>query len=424
MARRVRDSNLESRAAREKLKPAGKPYYRTIGRGLHLGYRKGKLGEGRWVVRRYMGNQDYAVETIATADDRRDADGSAVLDFWQAQDLARKMAASPKQTGAGALTVRRAVEEYIEHLKIKGRSVVDTEKRAQAFIYDQLGNVVIDALTTKQLRDWLSGIATSPARIRTRKGEKQRYRDFDPNDEESVRRRRSTANRTLTVLKAALNHHFREGHVTSDTAWRKVEPFEAVDSVRVRYLQLAEAKRLINACSPDFRPLVQAALLTGARYGELVRLEIQDFNPDSETVTIRRSKSGKSRRIELTDEGAAFFRQHCTGRAGGDLMFKTKTGGAWGASHQLRPMAEACTNARLNPPISFHGLRHTWASLSVMNGMPLMVVAQNLGHADTRMVEKHYGHLAPSYVREAVRKGAPKFDLSFDEKVAPLPARV
>ena len=44
-----------------------------------------------------------------------------------------------------------------------------------------------------------------------------------------------------------------------------------------------------------------------------------------------------------------------------------------------------------------------------MGGMPLMVVAKNLGHADTRMVERHYGHLAPSYVAEAVRKHAPKF---------------
>jgi integrase len=61
------------------------------------------------------------------------------------------------------------------------------------------------------------------------------------------------------------------------------------------------------------------------------------------------------------------------------------------------------------PPLNFHALRHTWASLSVMGGMPLMVVAKNLGHADTRMVERHYGHLAPSYVAEAVRKHPPKF---------------
>jgi hypothetical protein len=46
-----------------------------------------------------------------------------------------------------------------------------------------------------------------------------------------------------------------------------------------------------------------------------------------------------------------------------------------------------------------------------LNGVPLMVVAKNLGHADTRMVEKHYGHLAPGYVADAIRAGAPKFGI-------------
>jgi hypothetical protein len=32
---------------------------------------------------------------------------------------------------------------------------------------------------------------------------------------------------------------------------------------------------------------------------------------------------------------------------------------------------------------------------------PLMVAARNLGHADTRMVERHYGYLAPSYIADA-----------------------
>ena len=58
-----------------------------------------------------------------------------------------------------------------------------------------------------------------------------------------------------------------------------------------------------------------------------------------------------------------------------------------------------------------------------MAGMPLMVVARNLGHADTRMVEKHYGHLAPSYVADAVRKSAPKFGFKPERKVVPLGGR-
>jgi hypothetical protein len=49
-----------------------------------------------------------------------------------------------------------------------------------------------------------------------------------------------------------------------------------------------------------------------------------------------------------------------------------------------------------------------------MNGVPLLVVAGNLGHTDTRMVEKHYGHLAPSYQADEIRKGAPTFGIRAD----------
>src|SRR4051794_35810372 len=78
----------------------------------------------------------------------------------------------------------------------------------------------------------------------------------------------------------------------------------------------------------------------------------------------------------------------------------------WAMSHQLRPIADASAAARLEPAANFHALRHTWASHRVMAGAPLMVVAQALGHADTRIVEKHYGHLAPSYVRDVIRATA------------------
>ena len=49
-----------------------------------------------------------------------------------------------------------------------------------------------------------------------------------------------------------------------------------------------------------------------------------------------------------------------------------------------------------------------------------MVVARNLGHADTRMVERHYGHLAPSFIADAIRKHAPKFGIKPTSNVRPL----
>jgi hypothetical protein len=38
-----------------------------------------------------------------------------------------------------------------------------------------------------------------------------------------------------------------------------------------------------------------------------------------------------------------------------------------------------------------------------MKGVPLAVIATQLGHSDIRMVEKHYGHMAPNYVADTVR---------------------
>jgi hypothetical protein len=58
-----------------------------------------------------------------------------------------------------------------------------------------------------------------------------------------------------------------------------------------------------------------------------------------------------------------------------------------------------------------------------MNGVPLLVVAKNLGHSDTHMVEKHYGHLSPSYIDEAIRAGAPRFDAPEAARVVPLQPR-
>jgi integrase len=428
MARRVKDKALDSREARSKLKARGKPYYRAIERGLHLGYRKLRNGApGTWVARHYVGKQSYQVESIGAADDLSDADGVAILDYWQAQNKARERMVERAHGAAGKtgpLTVAAAMDAYLEFLDNHRKSGYDARRRDLAFIRPKLGETEVADLTATLMRKWHADLAKQPPRLRTKEGEEQKYRKLGK-DGESMRRRRASANRTLTILKAALNMAWREHpkKVLSNAEWHRVEPFENVDAARVRYLSVAEAKRVINACDPDFRRLVQAGLETGARYGELAALEVQDFNPDAGTIAIRQSKGGKARHVVLTDEGVAFFKQVCAGRTGHEIMLQKAAGGGWLKSHQKRPMAEASARAKIAPPISFHGLRHTWASLAVMNGTPLMVVAKNLGHSDTRMVEKHYGHLAPSYIADAIRAGAPRFGFEPDRKIAAFTGR-
>jgi hypothetical protein len=56
----------------------------------------------------------------------------------------------------------------------------------------------------------------------------------------------------------------------------------------------------------------------------------------------------------------------------------------------------------------------------VMRGVPLPVVAAQLGHSDTRMVEKHYGHLAPTYIADTVRAAFDRMGLLHADNVSTL----
>ncbi len=122
-----------------------------------------------------------------------------------------------------------------------------------------------------------------------------------------MRARRATANRVLTILKAALNHAFQEGKTNSDEAWRRVKPYREADAAKIRYLTETDCRRLLEACEEAFRDLVRGALATGCRYGELGRIRVSDFDAQSRTVMIAKSKQAKPRHIALSDEGAAFF---------------------------------------------------------------------------------------------------------------------
>ncbi len=394
MSRRVHDAKLETRTARLKLKERGKPYYRSIGPEIHLGYRKGSDAR-RWVARTYIGDGAYSVKVIGDADDLMDADGISILSFDQAQDKARALV---MKQPVGPYTLGQAIDDY------EGK---DTASRLAPHVPASMRAKPIEEFTKQEIAAWHRGLAQKAPHARTKKGQPRAYLAVDMDDPEVIRKRRASANVVLTKLRAVLNHAFREDRVASNKAWSSVSKFKNVDQPRARYLTVAEAQRLINACDPDFRKLVTAALMTGCRYQEIARLAVADFHSDSGTLLIRLSKTGKSRHVTLSDEAIRFFTDLTAGRQGHELML----GRVWHPSDQQRPMRQACAQAKISPAISIHVLRHTWASLSVMAGMPLMAVARNLGHTDTKEVERTYAHLAPSYVQDQVRQFAPQFGI-------------
>lgn len=415
MSRKAPDSRLDTRNARRALKQQREPYWRTIRTGVAVGYRKGARG-GTWIARHYTPETGRRFEALGPADDYADANGSTVLDFGQAQAAADKWFAQIEREDAGGVTagpytVTEALKDYLDHYEARGgKAKSQTSATIEAHIKPGLGSHDIAKLRRPQVQKWFHDLAQTRARLRTKKDKEQEHRKAAA-DDEAKRKRRATANRCLTVLKAALNLAKHNGRIASDDAWAGVKAFREVDAPVVRYLTEAEAKRLSNACDVHFRPMVQAALLTGCRYGELAALVASDYNDDAGVVMVRLSKGGKKRAVVLTDEGKQFFTQATAGKAGHVRLFSTKGGAAWGKSHQQKPLSRACKAAKISPAISFHVLRHTHGSTLAMKGVPMGVIAAQLGHAGTRMTEKHYAHLSPSYVAETIRENFPKLGI-------------
>jgi integrase len=428
MARTARNSSLETRTARTRLRIRRTPYFAKIAKGLRLGYYRGSIA-GSWVARCYRGAGVYATEALGVADDTLDADGVKVLDYWQAQEHARRWGERQRLIAEGMVregtyTVADAVADYLAEIAAEKRptSVRNAKYIFDASILPDLGTLQLEKLTADRLTRWRNKLATQPKRVRSKRTATEPATRDVADDEDARRARKATANRILTMLKAALNRAFQAGRASSDSAWRKVKPFRRVDEAVVRYLSVAEARRLVRACLEDFRKMVQAALLTGCRYSELARLRCDDFNADSGTLAIRLSK-GKIRHVVLTEEGRAAFADWTMDRAHSDNVFLRADGEVWGTSHQKRPLDEASHRAGISPSVNFHILRHTHGSHLAMSGVPMGVVAAQLGHADTRMTEKHYAHLAPSYVAQTIRANFPVLNLSEKSQIVPLRKR-
>jgi integrase len=419
LARTIRNPKLASRTARFKLPIRREPYWAAISPGCALGYRR---GPGTWIAKFRSNEGQRHYEAIGAADDVLDADGRAALSFGQAQERAGEFFKRKAREAAGDFspidgpyTVEDALRDYFLARERKGHKGVRNDRySADALITPVLGGIAVNKLSKLRIEQWQEGLAKTSARVRTRPGEPQQFRKH--NDPEDVRKRRATCNRVLAILRAALNLAHQNGKAAIADAWERVRPYHNVAAARLRYLSDDESRRLINACKPDFRALVTAALLTGCRYGELVRLTVEDVHADAGTIHVRTSKSGKPRHIVLTAEGQSFFGGLRLGKPPGSLLFTRFNGQPWQRSDQRRPMEAACLAARI-ADASFHVLRHTYASRLVMRGVPLPVVAAQLGHASINMVERHYGHLAPSYVAETVRAAFGELGIATDTNV-------
>ena len=117
--------------------------------------------------------------------------------------------------------------------------------------------------------------------------------------------------------------------------------------------------------------------------------------------------SGKTgaRTVILQPEVVAFFVRVTGVRANEEPLLARADGGAWGASHQVRPMKRALVGAGLDSNGTFYALRHSYISRAIEAGVPLNVVAKNCG-TSVRIIETIYAKVLASKRREFIEKDA------------------
>ena len=452
MARSKRSTKLDTRSARLTL-PVEVRHLDPIQPGRYIIYQRPKSkAAGSWLARWFdLTTKKQRQARLGTADDYTEADGIEVLTYSQAQAKARKwfdmradeahLVSEGVGRKIGPFTVADAMEAYLDAMDRAGKkSAKDARASSGLHILPELGDVDMEKLTRLRLEKWRDALAASPRTKKLRKRPLPKHPRKPvkevkpvppPKTADEKRARKSTANRVLSTLKAALTYAKTRSLVScSDDAWRNTKPFRSVDEARQNYMTPEEQQRLLNAIKDgDSRRLVYGALLTGCRYGELARMKVRDFDGASGTVLIQENKGGKPRRALLTMEGRAFFEAITVGRGPFETLFTReafedqrrldpetrepiqKVQRAWRPSEQKRVMTDACDAAKL-PRMGFHQLRHSYASALVAAGMPLAYVAQLTGHADTRILEKHYAHLAPSDLSRSLEALAPKLGIS------------
>lgn len=372
MAKSIRNNSLENRTNRLKLPVAKKPIFQKIGNGISLGYRRNQT-DGTWVLRLADGKGGMRTQAIGHADDHSEKNGQTILDFFQAQDMARKLANEPNTVKP--LTVQEAVDNYLHILSAKNQhTAYDTRLRLQKHFLPQFGEKTIASLTKTMLEQWQSSLVDKS------------------NDPEDVRRSKDSANRVLGMVRAALNHAMADAsNGLKDDAWRYLKPFKAVGQPRsIRYTN-EEAMRLI-ASAPDQSTanLIEAAYHTGIRYGEATSAKVSSFNLNTGKWHVT-GKTG-SRAIILQKSAIEFFRKLVNGRSPDEVLFVREGGQPWKASDQNRPFKIALKNAGLPLDGSLYALRHTYISRAIEAGIGLSVIADNCG-TSVKMISQTYAHV-------------------------------
>jgi integrase len=371
--------SIDKASVRNKLPARKEPYWGApVERGLFVGFRQTEAGWGSWIARFHDEDRRHRYNSLGPV--------SAENDYEAAKSAARRWS---KSLAAGVntndvTTIANACKEYVKDRKnVKGKATArDAEARFEREVDNHaIAKLPLDRVRQKRLEEWRDDLVTRKKRPLSK----------------------AAANRTLTALKAALNHAVRHRYVSAERTieWALVKPFSDANKRRDLYLDLKQRRALLEAATGAVRDLLEAAMLTGARAGELTSAKRSQFDGRTNTLTLT-GKTG-TRKVPLSPVASALFARLAENKLPAAWLLTRDDGREWRHSDWDELVREAAMKAELPAGTCVYTLRHSHITEAITSGMSPLEVARLVG-TSLAMIDKHYGHLANTTARERLAK--------------------
>jgi hypothetical protein len=382
MARSIYSDKLRNRSNRLKLPIKKKPYKLLIAPGIFLCYRR-NAGSGTWSV------EAGWLKRFALADDYENANGEAVMTFWQAQKHALKLVRGSEGDSDRPVTVAEAIDAYETDLATRGGAKYNATS-VRIHLSSAMLSKVVMLLTEAELASWRNGLIT--------KGLKP-----------------SSANRISKSFKATLALAARrDKRITNSLAWKN-----GLTSLKAKggsspprdnyYLPDATIHAIVRECyteDADFGALIDVLAQTGTRESQALKLFPDDLR-DDQTEQPRlmlwcsdkgaRDRDPEQRAVSIRPALAKMLRRRANTRGASRPVFDR----IWGMSARFRVVLG---RLKLDPALTPYVMRHSSIIRQIRANTPLRMIA--FVHDTSVMeIERTYGRYLNSASDDLIRKG-------------------
>lgn len=384
--------DLSKIGERERLKSrkGDEPHWQRLRSGCFVGFRPSKRGgKGSWFARAY--NPDEGGYSRKSLGDYGALGGHDV--FTQAKRDAEEWAEAVESGGVRSHDLVTIADACRAYLAEKPGAIADGVFRRHVYP-DAIARVKLDKLRRHHLSAWRKRLEEAPALVSRNNKGKVRTKE----------RAKSTVNRDMVPLRAALRKVLKPGPPNTDAAWQEaLYPFKGADKRREVYLDIEERRRLVGACNAEAEPFVRALCLLPLRPGVAAGLKVGHFDKRTRSLTIGKDKNGQSRQISLPQSIADFLIAQMKDKLPSTPLFSRRDGRAWDKDSWKHPIKGAVRVAQLPGAVTAYTLRHCVITDLIRSGLPALTVAQLAG-TSILMIERHYGHLVRNDAEKALEK--------------------